>query len=155
MQNAELRMQKRGAARVALFILNSAFCILHSAFASDFKAAAPGYEFQFPRDHGSHPEYQTEWWYYTGHLRTESGRRFGFEVTFFRTAVEDRRSRLSGQAGLPVPHASRWDLRHLMPAHFAVTDAGAKAFRYYEKLNRASVFTANAAEGRLDVFNEA
>jgi len=41
-----------------------------------------------------------------------------------------------------------------MPAHFAVTDLGAKKFRYYEKLNRASPFTAGAAEGRLDVFNE-
>lgn len=109
-----------------------------------FKPALPGYEFAFPRDHGSHPEYRTEWWYYTGHLRTESGRRYGFEVTFFRAGV-DRQTTVSG---------SRWDLRDVMPAHFAITDVASRDFRYYEKLNRRSVFTADAAEGKLDVFNE-
>ena len=108
-----------------------------------FRAAAPGYEYVFPRDHGSHPAYRTEWWYYTGHLRTESGRRFGFELTFFRVGIAQGET------------VSRWDLHHLMPAHFAITDVEAKSFRYYEKMNRASPFTADAAEGRLDVFNEA
>ena len=107
-----------------------------------FKPALPGYEFIFPRDHGSHPEYRTEWWYYTGHLRTESGRRYGFEVTFFRAGVSRE------------PRGSAWDLRDLAPAHFAVTDVEENDFRFYEKLNRASVFTAGAAEGKLDVFNE-
>lgn len=107
-----------------------------------FKPALPGYEFVFPRDHGSHPEYRTEWWYYTGHLRTESGRRYGFEVTFFRAGVSRE------------PRGSAWDLRDLAPAHFAVTDVEENDFRFYEKLNRASVFTAGAAEGKLDVFNE-
>ena len=116
-----------------------AFLLLAPAF----KPALPGYEFVFPRDHGSHPEYRTEWWYYTGHLRTESGRRYGFEVTFFRAGVSrDERG-------------SAWDLRDLMPAHFAITDVEQKEFRFYEKLNRASKFTADAAEGKLDVFNEA
>ncbi|HEX6095286.1 MAG TPA: lipocalin-like domain-containing protein [Thermoanaerobaculia bacterium] len=112
-------------------------------FAPAFKPALPGYEFVFPRDHGSHPEYRTEWWYYTGHLRTAAGRRYGFEVTFFRAGVS-REAR-----------ASAWDLRDLMPAHFAITDVERQDFRFYEKLNRASAFTAEAAEGKLDVFNEA
>lgn len=112
-----------------------------------FRPALPGYEFVFPRDHGAHPEYRTEWWYYTGHLRTESGRRYGFEVTFFRSGVPPRAGTSRG--------GTRWDLTDLMPAHFAVTDVERKEFRYYEKLNRASVFTAAAAEGKLDVFNEA
>lgn len=107
-----------------------------------FRPAAPGYEFSFPRDHGSHPAYQTEWWYFTGHLRTAEGRRYGFEVTFFRVGV-------SG-----AEKTGEWDVQHIMPAHFAITDPQAKAFRYYEKLNRGSKFTAGAAEGRLDVFNE-
>lgn len=108
-----------------------------------FKPALPGYEFAFPRDHGSHPEYRTEWWYYTGHLRTESGRRYGFEVTFFRAGVSRE------------PRGSAWDMQDVMPAHFAITDVRQKDFRYYEKLNRGSVFTAGAAVGKLDVFNEA
>ncbi|HUF17480.1 MAG TPA: lipocalin-like domain-containing protein, partial [Thermoanaerobaculia bacterium] len=49
-----------------------------------FRPALPGYIFEFPRDHGTHDEYRTEWWYYTGQLRTESGKEYGFEVTFFR-----------------------------------------------------------------------
>ncbi|HYI09240.1 MAG TPA: lipocalin-like domain-containing protein [Thermoanaerobaculia bacterium] len=118
---------------------------MHSAFASEFRLALPGYEFQFPRDHGSHPSYRTEWWYYTGHLRTASGKRYGFEVTFFRVAL--------AQAA-EEPRATAWDLRQVMPAHFAITDLASKEFRYYEKLNRGSAFTADAAEGKLDVFNE-
>ena len=108
-----------------------------------FRAATPGYEFQFPKDHGSHPTYKTEWWYFTGHLRTETGRRFGFELTFFRVGVAPDATKVS-----------EWDLTQLMPAHFAITDVESKAFRYYEKLNRASRFTADAAEGRMHVFNE-
>lgn len=124
--------------------------ILHSllgsraASAADFRPALPGYEFTFPEDHGSHDDYRTEWWYYTGHLRTNDGHRYGFELTFFRVGV------------LPpdTPAVSRWDLRNVSLAHFAITDVDGKRFRYYEKLNRTSPFTANAATGRLDVFNE-
>lgn len=109
-----------------------------------FRPALPGYEFEFPRDHGAHPEYRTEWWYYTGHLRTESGRRYGFEVTFFRAGVVPKGQLATGN----------WQLHDVMPAHFAITDVVQKDFRYYEKMNRGSVFTAGAAVGKLDVFNE-
>ena len=112
--------------------------------AAEFRIAQPGYDFQFPRDHGSHPAYRTEWWYFTGHLRTEGGRRYGFEVTFFRVGVD---------VGVG-PKATEWDLQHVMPAHFAITDVDGKSFRFYEKLNRASKFTADAAVGKLDTFNE-
>ncbi|HWV47542.1 MAG TPA: lipocalin-like domain-containing protein, partial [Nitrospira sp.] len=44
-----------------------------------FQSATAGYRYNFPRDHGSHPTYRTEWWYYTGHLHSKSGRSFGFE----------------------------------------------------------------------------
>ncbi|HET7710593.1 MAG TPA: lipocalin-like domain-containing protein [Thermoanaerobaculia bacterium] len=124
---------------ILLFLLSAA-----SAVASDFRLALPGYQFEFPRDHGSHDEYRTEWWYYTGHLRTESGRRYGFEVTFFRVGVTP-----PGTAA-----ETGWDLQHLALAHFAVTDIDREKFRYYEKLNRSSPFTAHAATGRLHVFNE-
>ena len=43
--------------------------------------------FQFPRDHGPHPEYKTEWWYYTGNLEAENGEHFGFQLTFFRQGL--------------------------------------------------------------------
>lgn len=132
----------------ALSVLLSALCLLPSAFAADrpgpdgFLLALPGYEYEFPRDHGSHDGYRTEWWYYTGHLRTADGHRYGFELTFFRVGVDLK------------PAESRWDLKNLALAHFAITDVDGHRFRYYEKLNRSSPYTAHAAAGKLDVFNE-
>jgi predicted secreted hydrolase len=120
------------------------FVVLHS-YAAGFQPAVPGYEFSFPRDHGAHPSYKTEWWYYTGHLRTDGGKRYGFELTFFRVGVVPPDG---------APATSKWQLGEIMPAHFAITDAASKSFRYYEKMNRASAFTANAAVDRLEVFNE-
>ncbi|HET7711489.1 MAG TPA: lipocalin-like domain-containing protein [Thermoanaerobaculia bacterium] len=107
--------------------------------------ALPGYEFAFPRDHGSHEGYRTEWWYFTGHLTSEKGRRYGFELTFFQVGTP---------AAVAAAADSRWAFRHLALAHFAITDPTEKQFRYYEKANRVSPFTAGAAATHLDVFNE-
>ena len=69
---------KKGNLLIPVFLLlQSAFCVLHSS----------EYELVFPRDHGAHQDARTEWWYYTGHLQTEGGHRYGFEVTFFRVGV--------------------------------------------------------------------
>ena len=114
---------------------------------SGFQLARPGYSFEFPRDHGSHEEFRTEWWYFTGHLFSESGSRYGFELTFFRVGV-DPQPQQSGQPETP------WDLRNIGLAHFALTDVGGRQFRYYEKLNRFSPFLAGARTGSLSVFNE-
>ncbi len=59
MQNAERRMKNPLARTLLFFILHSAFCVLHSS-ASDFKLATPGYDFSFPRDHGSPPSYRMD-----------------------------------------------------------------------------------------------
>ena len=134
-------MQKIATLTVFLLFCHSG---LPAGAADQFRLAVPPYQFEFPRDHGSHDEYRTEWWYFTGHLRGESGRRYGFEVTFFRVGVEPP----------GAPPETRWQLRNLSLAHFAVTDIDGKRFRYHEKLNRSSPFTAGAAAGRLDVFNE-
>lgn len=108
-----------------------------------FRYAAPGWRFEFPRDHGAHEEFQTEWWYYTGHLRSENGRRYGFELTFFRVGVRAN-----------APRANAWDLRDLALAHFAISDIDGRKFVFHEKVSRMSPFTAAAATGRLDLFNE-
>ena len=56
--------------------------------ASDsFDIAAPGYQYQFPQDHAAHERFRTEWWYYTGQLTSSAGRRFGFQLTFFRRGI--------------------------------------------------------------------
>jgi predicted secreted hydrolase len=56
--------------------------------AADWKQATAGYRFEFPRDHASHPDYKIEWWYYTGNLQSADGRRFGYQVTFFRVGID-------------------------------------------------------------------
>src|SRR5216683_8111765 len=77
---------------------------------SQYRTALSGYHYEFPHDHFNHPEFQTEWWYYTGNVQTADGHRFGFELTFFRQAV-DR------DAGKNRP----WDARDLYLAHLALS----------------------------------
>jgi predicted secreted hydrolase len=108
-----------------------------------YRPALPGYVYQFPRDHGSHSEYKLEWWYYTGHLRADGGREFGYELTFFRAGVDNR-----------VESASAWTINDLYMAHFAITDIAGGQFLYEEKLNRAGPGIAGAAKEDLDVWNE-
>ena len=109
----------------------------------DLTPARPGYVYTFPRDHGSHDDYGLEWWYFTGHLYDQSARRFGYEVTFFRKAIDDVRVR---------EHPSRWALRHLYFAHLAVTDVEGGAFSFSEKLSRAAFGKAGADPGRMKVW---
>jgi predicted secreted hydrolase len=113
--------------------------------ADGYLPALPGWSFEFPRDHGSHEEFRTEWWYYTGHLDTESGKSYGFEVTFFRAGVVPPSKRTG---------ANPWELGDIALAHFAITDLQRDEFRYYEKLNRFSPYTAGARAGSKHVFNE-
>jgi predicted secreted hydrolase len=105
-----------------------------------FRPALPGYAFRFPRDHGAHDEFQTEWWYYTGHLFTAGGRRYGYELTFFRRAVASRAA---------SENPSRWALRQIYFAHFAITDEPGEQFHFTEKLSRAGIGKAGADPGRL------
>jgi len=110
--------------------------------ATEFRQALPGYQFRFPQDHGSHDDFQTEWRYYTGHLRADDGRTFGYQLTFFRRAA----------AHEAVAHnPSRWTLRQLYFAHFALTDEGGRLFHFAEKISRAGIGKANAQTGRLAV----
>src|SRR5687768_6623879 len=76
----------RRSLRVVLILL--ALCLCVSAVTAQalptpvapYRQAVPPYDFSFPRDHAAHPAFQTEWWYYTGHLAS-GGRRFGYELT--------------------------------------------------------------------------
>jgi predicted secreted hydrolase len=113
-----------------------AWQLLSRTSPNQFAIARAGYEFQFPRDHASHPDFQTEWWYYTGHLKTDDDRRFGFQITFFRhgvTAEEQERN-------------SQWSTQQLYFAHFAVTDEKNNIFRYHERLSRGSSMDNAGAE---------
>jgi predicted secreted hydrolase len=94
-----------------------------------FLPALPGWKYEFPRDHFSHPEFRTEWWYYTGNLHTgnatASRRHFGFELTFFRQAISEQPS-----------SSSIWATRDIWMAHLALTDTQGQRFFHAERLNR-------------------
>jgi predicted secreted hydrolase len=97
------------------------------------RAVAPR-DFSFPRDHGPHPEFRTEWWYYTGNLRATGGRHVGFELTFFRHAL----------APGVVARASAWGTTQMYVAHFAVTDTEAGRFHAYARSSRGALGLAGA-----------
>ncbi|MBI4401619.1 MAG: carotenoid 1,2-hydratase [Nitrospirae bacterium] len=108
-----------------------------------YRQAVAGYLYRFPWDHGSHDEFRTEWWYYTGHLVAENGRRFGYQLTFFRRGVNREQVR---------SNPSRWAIRHLYFAHFALSDLDHGQFRFAEKISRAGLGKAGAETGRLRVW---
>jgi predicted secreted hydrolase len=110
-----------------------------------FKRAVSGYTLTFPADHAAHPDYQTEWWYYTGHLRTTTGKSYGYQLTFFRHRLDS-----SG----PTLNPSKWFADNIYMAHMAVTDEQGRRFVYGEKLNRAALGLAGAAADRYHVWNE-
>ena len=113
------------------------------AFSSGgWRQVEQGYTLEFPRDHGSHPDYRIEWWYYTGNLLAADGRRFGYQVTFFRVGVD------------PAPaNPSRWSVRDLYMAHLAVTDVESGRLLTAERLARAGVGWSGARVGTLEVWN--
>lgn len=112
-----------------------------SGQAADYKPALPGYHYQFPRDHFNHPDYATEWWYYTGNVRASDGHRFGFELTFFRQAVS--RAAIAGA----------WQVRDLYMAHLALSDITGKRFYHGERINRAGPGIAGIDEATGLIWN--
>ncbi len=109
------------------------------AEAPEFRDASTPWTFTFPRDHAAHPDFQTEWWYYTGHL-DGGGRSFGYELTFFRVGVS--RS----------PRASAWALRDLLFAHAALTDENGRRFFYADTLVRPVLGRGGADSVRYRVW---
>jgi predicted secreted hydrolase len=100
--------------------------------------------FQFPADHGPHPDFRHEWWYFTGNLETRNGRRFGYELTIFRIALS------------PTPPESRsaWATNQLYWAHFALTDDQAERFYFYERFSRGALGLAGARADPFKVWLE-
>lgn len=94
----------------------------------------PGVQLAFPRDHGAHPGFRTEWWYATGSLHTQDGQSLGFQLTFFRTRtdVSDGGDALAG-AGQPP---GRFAPRQLLLAHAALTDVAAHQLWHGQRMAR-------------------
>jgi len=118
-----------------------------------FATALEPRHFEFPLDHGPHPAFRQEWWYVTGNLDAANGERFGFELTFFRVALEPppAPSPPTGPAATAAP-ASAWRTREIYLAHFAVTDVPRRRFRSAQKLSRAALGLAGAEALPLHVW---
>ena len=99
--------------------------------------------FIFPDDHAAHEDYRVEWWYYTGNLQAKDGRRFGFELTFFRAGINRN-----------PKNPSRWTVRNLHIAHFAISDISEGRFHCFERARRAGVGWAGASTKGYHVWNE-
>ncbi len=102
--------------------------------AGDFTLATEPMSFVFPRDHGAHPDYRTEWWYFTGNLQDERGGQYGYQLTFFRsglTATMDERS-------------SELATNQLYMAHFALTSVPADEHVSFERFSRGAGDLAGA-----------
>jgi predicted secreted hydrolase len=99
------------------------------------------WDWSFPRDHGAHLPFKTEWWYFTGNLRDPAGRRFGYQLTLFREGVQFK----------PVQAHSRWGVRDFYFGHFTISDIAANQFHVEERVSRGALGEAGAATGRMDV----
>ena len=107
-----------------------------------YQTALPGYHYEFPRDHFNHPDFQTEWWYYTGNLTAGDGHRFGFELTFFRQAIDRDPAK-----------SSTWDIHDLYLAHLALSDLDDGQFYHAERTNRSGPGLAGISEIQKKIWN--
>jgi predicted secreted hydrolase len=100
----------------------------------NFARAFEPIEFEFPRDHGPHPEFRTEWWYYTGNLRDAAGGDYGYQLTFFRSALT------------PEMAARSSDLasNQVYMVHFALTDGERREHESFERFSRGAGGLAGA-----------
>ena len=115
-------------------ILLAALIPTSTLFGQEFKRALPGRTFSFPQDHFSHPEFKTEWWYYSGHLYSQDKKSYGYQLTFFRTGLNRE-----------TKQRSKWSIQDLYFAHLAITDESKKKFGYLEKISRGSLGEAGAS----------
>lgn len=109
--------------------------------AQGFLQAGPGRALELPRDHGSHPDTRTEWWYLTGPLRGPEGELFGFQATWFRRAIV--REVPAGRSALAT--------RDVILFHGVLTDVAGQRSRFAEQASRAYAPWAHASPGRMDV----
>ncbi|MEL6823177.1 MAG: carotenoid 1,2-hydratase, partial [Calditrichota bacterium] len=109
-----------------------------------YSRAVEQIDFEFPRDHGPHPDFKTEWWYYTGNLDSKSGRRFGYQFTIFRIALTPT----------PEERASDWAASQMYMAHFALSDIDGNEFYSFERFSRGAQELAGAQAAPFRVWLE-
>lgn len=107
-----------------------------------FARAIEPREFVFPEDHGPHPEYATEWWYFTGNLEDKSNRLFGYQLTIFRVGLDPK----------APPDDSSWRTNQIYMGHFAISDIENNIHKSAEKINRAALDLAGTSENPTHIW---
>jgi predicted secreted hydrolase len=116
------------------------FCSVSVHAQGEYPAVRQGVVLQFPRDHGSHPQFRSEWWYITGWLNAAGGKELGVQITFFRN-----RPRVAEDV------SSRFAPRQLLFAHAALADPAAGGLLHDQRAARAGFGLAQAEDGRTEV----
>lgn len=118
--------------------------LLGSEPAPGFRHADRTRMFRFPEDHGPHPEYRTEWWYFTGNLEDQKARRYGFQLTLFRNAIQPTKT----------ASPSRWRTNQIFMGHLAITDGSRQSFTAVERFAREALDLAGAQTQPVRVWLE-
>ena len=129
-------MSRTGRALCLLVLLTLSAAAGSNAADPSWRTSEPGWRYEFPRDHGPHRKFKTEWWYATGNLRDEAGHEYGFQLTFFREGI---------QPGAKPEGASRFRVMELPFAHFAFADVSGHSFRYFQDSSRGAFGEAGFA----------
>jgi predicted secreted hydrolase len=122
---------------LVLFLL--VFSVSHAGEYADVK---PGYSVKIPDDFYYQKDYRVQWWYFTGHLFTDSGREFGYEIAFFVVNVQQR------------AYKSQFGVNDIYISHFAVSDILENKFYFDDKADAGSFGYAGAQDDRLNVWVE-
>lgn len=134
----EVRVRRARCLGVFLLVV---FCAGLMEAQGEFRTAVPGRVLSFPQDHGKHPDFQTEWWYFTGNLQSEDGSSWGFQLTFFRRSMTTE----------PATKQSAWGVRDVYLAHFAISSLKEPAFFHTELISREGPGLAEASTDGLNV----
>ncbi len=113
---------------------------------SGFSRAEGRVDIRFPQDQGPHPDFQTEWWYYTGNLDGPDGRHFGYQLTFFRRALLPPHQNPSRSSDLAASQ--------VYMAHFALSDVSDNHFQAFERLARGAGGLSGAQASPYQVWLE-
>ena len=117
--------------------------LLRDDSTDQFPKATEIREFTFPADHAAHEAYRNEWWYFTGNLDDDSGRRFGYELTLFRFSLRP-------EDGAPLD--SSWQTRQVYIGHLALTDVDNDAFHVAQRYSRGAAGLAGATTGPVAIW---
>ncbi len=117
---------------------------LGGADSAGYQRAYAPRPFQFPADHGPHPEFRNEWWYVTGNLADNAGRSFGYQLTIFRIALSPT----------TPPADSSWRVNQVYMGHFALTDVANNRHYGFERFSRGALGLAGAQAAPFRVWLE-